>query len=181
MFVQKCKKKPFEKCFHVCDAPTVFRNFFREGAPNFDIFSRAVFLAELFWSILRIKNKKCLFHRKFRLPKFENRGLQNRKHPLTVPLLWELHCRNRKRLRNYDFSNFGNQNFRWNRHFAKNTLERSRGMLPRKIFKKWHTVVAMLVLFEQFLGKFCLKFLPLNLSVSPNMMHFVCTFSIMRA
>ena len=28
-----------------------------------------------------------------------------------------------------------------------------------------HTVMAILVLFEQFLGKFCLNFLPLNLSV----------------
>ena len=29
--------------------------------------------------------RKHLFHRKFRLPKFENCGLRNRKHPLTVP------------------------------------------------------------------------------------------------
>ena len=29
------------------------------------------------------------------------------------------------------------------------------GMLLRKIFKNLHTVVAILVLFEQFLGKFC--------------------------
>ena len=54
-------------------------------------------------------------------------------------------------------------------------------MLPRKIFKKLHTEVAILSLFEQFLGKFCLNFLPLNLSVSPNMVRFVHTFSIMRA
>ena len=54
-------------------------------------------------------------------------------------------------------------------------------MLPRKIFENLHTVVAILALLEQFLGKFCLNFLPLNLSVSPNMMHFVRTFSIMRA
>ena len=54
-------------------------------------------------------------------------------------------------------------------------------MLPQKIFEILHTVVAILVLFEQFLGKFCVNFLPLNLSVSPNMMHFVRTFSIMRA
>ena len=33
------------------------------------------------------------------------------------PLLWKSHYRNRKRLRNYDFSNFGSQNFLWNRHF----------------------------------------------------------------
>ena len=30
--------------------------------------------------------RKRLLHRKFQLPKFENRGLRNRKHPLTVPL-----------------------------------------------------------------------------------------------
>ena len=54
-------------------------------------------------------------------------------------------------------------------------------MLPWKIFEKLHTVVAILVLFEQFLGKFCGTFLSLNLSVSPNMMHFVRTCSIMRA
>ena len=46
-------------------------------------------------------------------------------------------------------------------------------MLPRKILKNLHTVVAILVIFEQFLGKFCLNFLPLNVSVSPNIMHFV--------
>ena len=44
-----------------------------------------------------------------------------------------------------------------------------------------HTVVAILVLFEQFLRRFCLNFWPLNLSVSPNVMHFVRAFSIMRA
>ena len=54
-------------------------------------------------------------------------------------------------------------------------------MLPRKMFENLHTEVAILVLFEQFLGKLCLNFLPLNLSVSPNVMHFVRTFSIMRA
>ena len=57
----------------------------------------------------------------------------------------------------------------------KKTLGGSGGMLPRKIFENLHTVVAILALFEQFLGKFCLNFLPLNLSVSPSMMHFVCT------
>ena len=56
-----------------------------------------------------------------------------------------------------------------------------RGDVPRKIFENLHTVVAILVLFEQFVGKFCLNFLPLNMSVSPNMTHFVSTFSIMRA
>ena len=54
-------------------------------------------------------------------------------------------------------------------------------MLPQKIFENLHTVVAILALSEQFLGKFCQNFLPLNLSVSPNMMHFVHTYSIMRA
>ena len=52
-------------------------------------------------------------------------------------------------------------------------------MLHQKFFENLHTVVAILVLFQQFLGKFCFKFLPLNLSVSPNMVHFVRTFSIM--
>ena len=54
-------------------------------------------------------------------------------------------------------------------------------MLPRIIFKNLHTVMAILALFKQFLGKFCLNFLPLNLRVSPNMMHLVRTFSIMCA
>ena len=54
-------------------------------------------------------------------------------------------------------------------------------MLPQKIFVNLHTAVAILALFEQFLGKFRLNFLPLNFSVSPNMVHFVRTFSIMRA
>ena len=54
-------------------------------------------------------------------------------------------------------------------------------MLSQKILKNLHTVVAILVLFEQFLRKFCLNFLPLNLRVSPNIMHFVRTFSIRRA
>ena len=54
-------------------------------------------------------------------------------------------------------------------------------MLPRNIFKNLHTVVAILLLLKQFEDKFCLSFLPLNQSVSPNMMRFVRTFSIMRA
>ena len=54
-------------------------------------------------------------------------------------------------------------------------------MLPRKVFENLHTVVVILALFKQFSGKFCLNFLTLNLSLSPNMMHFVHTFSIMRA
>ena len=54
-------------------------------------------------------------------------------------------------------------------------------MLSQKIFENLHTVVAILALFEQFLGKFCLNFLPLYLSVLPIMMHFVRTCSITRA
>ena len=54
-------------------------------------------------------------------------------------------------------------------------------MLARKIFENLHAVMAILALFEQLFCKFCLSFLPLNLSVSPNMMHFVRTFLIMRA
>ena len=57
----------------------------------------------------------------------------------------------------------------------------SGGRLPWKIFENLHTVVAILLLFEQFIGKFCLNFLPLNLSVLPNMMQFVRTFSIIHA
>ena len=38
-------------------------------------------------------------------------------------------------------------------------------MLPRKIFENLHTAVAILVLLEKFLGKFCLNFLPLSLYV----------------
>ena len=64
---------------------------------------------------------------------------------------------------------------------VKKALGGSGGMLLRKIFENFHTVVVISVLFEQFLGKFWLNFLPLNLSVSPNVMHFVHTFSIMRA
>ena len=54
-------------------------------------------------------------------------------------------------------------------------------MLPRKMFENLHNVVAILVLFEPILGKFCLNFLPLILSVAPNMMHLVRAFSIKRA
>ena len=63
----------------------------------------------------------------------------------------------------------------------KKVVGGSGGMLHREIFENLHTVVVIFVLFEQRLGKFCLNFLPINLSVSPNMMHFVHTFSIMRA
>ena len=39
-------------------------------------------------------------------------------------------------------------------------------MLFPKIFENLQIVLAILVLFEQFLGKFCSIFLPLNLSIS---------------
>ena len=54
-------------------------------------------------------------------------------------------------------------------------------MLPRKNFENVHALMAILVIFESFSAKFCLNFLTLILSASPNMMHFVRTFSIMRA
>ena len=57
----------------------------------------------------------------------------------------------------------------------------SGGMLPWEIFEILHAVMAILVLFKHFSGKLCLKFLTLILSTSPNMMHFVRTFLIMRA
>ena len=63
----------------------------------------------------------------------------------------------------------------------KRTLGGSEGIFPRKIFENLLTVMAILVLFEQFLGKVCSYFWPLSLSASPNMMHFVGTVSIMRA
>ena len=54
-------------------------------------------------------------------------------------------------------------------------------MLPRKIFENLHTVMANLVLFEQFSGKVCSYFWPLSSSASPNIMYLVGTVSIMRA
>ena len=62
----------------------------------------------------------------------------------------------------------------------KKAVGGSGGMLSRKFSEALLAVAAILVLFEQVLGKFCLNFLPLILSVAPNMMHFVRTFSIMR-
>ena len=41
--------------------------------------------------------------------------------------------------------------------------------------------MAILVLFEHFSGKLCLNFLTLILNTPPNMVHFVRTFSIVRA
>ena len=54
-------------------------------------------------------------------------------------------------------------------------------MLPRKNFENLHAVMAILVLCEKISRKFCENSLTLILSASPNMMHFVRTFSIMRA
>ena len=54
-------------------------------------------------------------------------------------------------------------------------------MLPRKIFENLHSVMVILALFEQFLGKVCSYFWSLTLSASLSMMHFVSTVSIMRA
>ena len=56
-------------------------------------------------------------------------------------------------------------------------------MLPRKMFENFHTVVAIVVLFEQFVGKFCLKFLPLNKSKCFTKRDAFCSyiFDYMRA
>ena len=54
-------------------------------------------------------------------------------------------------------------------------------MLFRKIFENLHTVIVILALFEQFLGKVCSYFWFIFLSALSNMMHFVSTVSIMRA
>ena len=60
-------------------------------------------------------------------------------------------------------------------------MERSGGMLPRKIFENVDALMAILVLFKQFSAKFCLNLLTLIPSVLPNIMHFVRTFSIIYA
>ena len=54
-------------------------------------------------------------------------------------------------------------------------------MLPEKIFGDLHTIMIILVFFEQILSKFCLTILPLILCASLNITHFVRTFSNMRA
>ena len=54
-------------------------------------------------------------------------------------------------------------------------------MLPWKIFENLHAVMAILVLLQQFSNKLLFNFLTLILSASPSMMHFVCTFLILRA
>ena len=54
-------------------------------------------------------------------------------------------------------------------------------MLPEEIFEILHAVKAILVLCEHFLDKNCFNFLTLIVSTSPNVVHFVRSFSIMRA
>ena len=54
-------------------------------------------------------------------------------------------------------------------------------MLPREFFEILLFVMVILKLFQYFSGKLYLNFLTLNLSTSPNMVHFVRTFSIVRA
>ena len=60
----------------------------------------------------------------------------------------------------------------------KNDSRGSAGMLPQKSFENLHTVMAVLVLFEQFSGKFCLYFWFPILSASPNMMRFFAQFQL---
>ena len=48
-------KKPFEKYFHVCG---IFKNSIREGAPNFDMFSSAVFSGRVILKHLEKKGSK---------------------------------------------------------------------------------------------------------------------------
>ena len=55
-------------------------------------------------------------------------------------------------------------------------------MLPQKILKKFTCCNGYFsALYDKFSGKFCLNLFTLILSASPNMMHFVRTFLIMRA
>ena len=51
-------------------------------------------------------------------------------------------------------------------------------MLTQKIFENVHDLMGILVRFEEFSAKFSFNFLTLILSASPNMLHFVCAFSI---
>ena len=50
-------------------------------------------------------------------------------------------------------------------------------MLPRKFFANLHIVMGILAFFEQFVTQILFLILPL-ISPSPNILHFVCTFSI---
>ena len=54
-------------------------------------------------------------------------------------------------------------------------------MILQEILEILHAVMATLVLFEHFSGKFCLNILTLILSTSPNMMHLVRIFLNIRA
>ena len=54
-------------------------------------------------------------------------------------------------------------------------------MLPREIFEILHAVMVILVLFEHLSGKLCVNFLTLILSYYTRMVHFVRTFSVVRA
>ena len=66
----------------------------------------------------------------------------------------------------------------------KEALGGSGGMLTRKIFENLRAVMAILVNLNNFgmiFRQILFNVLTLFLSPSPNMMHFVRTFSIMRA
>ena len=63
----------------------------------------------------------------------------------------------------------------------KNDSRESGGITLLKIFENLHTVMAVLVLFEQISGEVSSHFWPLILIASPNLMHFVRTVSSMRA
>ena len=54
-------------------------------------------------------------------------------------------------------------------------------MLFKEYFEILHAVLVIIVFFEHFSGKPCLHFLSLILITLPNMVHFVHTFSFMRA
>ena len=66
----------------------------------------------------------------------------------------------------------------WGKSRNKNNSREFGGMLHRKFFENSGSVIAILVLFVQLLRKIYLNFLPLILSPSPSMMHFVRTFRL---
>ena len=76
---------------------------------------------------------------------------------------------------------FGKTNLKLIEKQEKLLARGSGGMLPWKKFENLDAVMAVLVLFALFSGKFCLNFLTLILSALTDMMQFVHTFSIMRA
>ena len=59
-----------------------------------------------------------------------------------------------------NFLHFFNRSFFGRLNFSKNDLGGCGRKLPRKNFKNLHTLKAILVLFEQFLGKVCHIFGP---------------------